>query len=36
MRAAQWLEPHRIEVTDVEEPSAASGQVFVEVANCGI
>jgi 2-desacetyl-2-hydroxyethyl bacteriochlorophyllide A dehydrogenase len=36
MRAAQWLEPHRIEVTDVEEPSAASGQAIVEVATCGI
>ncbi len=36
MRAAHWLEPERLEVTEVAEPSPDWGQALVEVATCGI
>ena len=36
MRAAQWLEPERLELTDLEAPTAGPGQAVVEVSACGI
>jgi threonine dehydrogenase-like Zn-dependent dehydrogenase len=36
MRAAQWVEPERLEVAEVDDPVPAAGQALVEVASCGI
>lgn len=36
MRAAQWLEPERLEVAEVDEPVVGPGQAIVDVACCGI
>ena len=36
MRAAQWVEPERLDVADVDEPAPGDGQVLVQVAECGI
>lgn len=36
MRAAQWVEPECLQVTDVGVPKPASGQAVVEVAACGV
>jgi threonine dehydrogenase-like Zn-dependent dehydrogenase len=36
MRAAQWMEPERLDVADVDEPAPGDGQVLVQVAECGI
>src|SRR4051812_2744806 len=36
MRAAQWVEPERLDVADVDEPSPADGQALVQVSECGI
>lgn len=36
MRAAQWMQPERLDVADVDDPAAADGQVVVEVSECGV
>ena len=36
MRAAEWLAPEELRLTDIPEPEAGQGQAVVEVAACGI
>lgn len=36
MRAAQWVEPERLDVAELAEPQPADGQALVEVSLCGI
>jgi threonine dehydrogenase-like Zn-dependent dehydrogenase len=36
MRAAQWVEPERLDLSEMAEPSPVEGQAVVEVALCGI
>ena len=36
MRAAQWVDPERLDLAEVEEPAPADGQALVQVSECGI
>ena len=36
MRAAHWVEPERLDLTELADPEPAEGQAVIEVATCGI
>ncbi|MEA2312748.1 MAG: (R,R)-butanediol dehydrogenase / meso-butanediol dehydrogenase / diacetyl reductase [Solirubrobacteraceae bacterium] len=36
MRAAQWVEPERLDLAEVDEPEPVDGQALVRVSECGI
>ena len=36
MRAAQWVEPERLDLAEIDDPVPADGQALVQVSECGI